>query len=187
MKYPPAADHQRKMDNQRHLAAILKLPFVALVVIPALILALGTRLDTRWDTHNPAFGVTFFVGMVLIFAGMWLLCISVYLFKTIGKGTLAPWDRTHKLVVTGPYRFVRNPMITGVVAALAGESLITGSVISGCWTATFFLANHVYFILAEEPGLEKHFGDDYREYKKKVPRWIPRQRPWAQKDAKPAD
>jgi protein-S-isoprenylcysteine O-methyltransferase Ste14 len=44
----------------------------------------------------------------------------------------------------------------------------------------FFAINHVYFILSEEPGLEKRFGQEYLEYKKNVPRWIPRLKPWNQ-------
>ena len=96
------------------------------------------------------------------------------LFARVGQGTLAPWDATRRLVAVGPYRYVRNPMITSVVMMLAGEALFFGSTVLAGWFVLFFLCNHVYFILLEEPSLELRFGASYAEYKKQVPRWLPR-------------
>ena len=85
---------------------------------------------------------------------------------------------TKKLVVVGPYRYVRNPMITGVVTILLGESAFFGSVIIASWALFFLTMNHVYFTLSEEPGLVRRFGEDYKHYMQRVPRWIPRTTPW---------
>jgi protein-S-isoprenylcysteine O-methyltransferase Ste14 len=105
----------------------------------------------------------------------------VYLFAKIGHGTLAPWDPTRNLVAVGPYRYIRNPMITGVALMLLGQALLWGSRVLGIWACIFILVNHLYFVQLEEPGLERRFGENYRAYKANVPRWIPRTRPWSEK------
>jgi protein-S-isoprenylcysteine O-methyltransferase Ste14 len=81
-------------------------------------------------------------------------------------------------VAVGPYRYVRNPMISGVVLMLIGQALYLGSSAIGIWAFIFVCINHIYFVLSEEPGLEKRFGKSYRVYKANVPRWVPRVRPW---------
>jgi protein-S-isoprenylcysteine O-methyltransferase Ste14 len=83
------------------------------------------------------------------------------------------------MVASGPYRLVRNPMISGVALMLIGQALFWGSWETAIWAAVFIVINHVYFVVLEEPGLESRFGDDYRVYKENVPRWIPRIRPWS--------
>jgi protein-S-isoprenylcysteine O-methyltransferase Ste14 len=100
------------------------------------------------------------------------------MFIRFGRGTIAPWNPTRKLVVSGLYLHVRNPMIIGVLTALLGESLIFHSVQIFTWLIAFFIINNIYFVLSEEPGLTKRFGEEYLEYKRNVPRWIPRLRPW---------
>ena len=69
-------------------------------------------------------------------AGFALWVWTVRLFARIGRGTLAPWDPTERLVVEGPYAHVRNPMITGVLAVLLGEALIFGSTAIAIWAAS---------------------------------------------------
>ncbi len=118
------------------------------------------------------------VGLVLILAGLLLVVSTIALFVDIGRGTLAPWDPTQQLVVAGPFRYVRNPMITGVAAVLLGEAALLQVVTLFVWFALFVAVNVVYIPLAEEPGLVRRFGDSYREYRRHVPRWIPRSRPW---------
>jgi len=87
-------------------------------------------------------------------------------------------DPTRRLVAVGPYRYLRNPMISGVVTMLAGEGIFLGSRVIATWGATFIALNQVYFMLFEEPGLERRFGAAYREYKSAVPRWVPKETPW---------
>ena len=103
---------------------------------------------------------------------------TVAMFLTIGKGTPAPWDPPKKLVVRGVYRYLRNPMISGVILFLLGEALLFRSWSIAGWAVLFALGNMIYMPLVEEPGLEKRFGADYRVYKENVPRWLPRRKPW---------
>jgi len=161
----------------RHLLAILLLPFLAVVALPYWLLSSWAAVDTRWDSvplewFPRAVGVALFAGGLALFG--W--CVS--LFARVGQGTLAPWDPTRKLVAVGPYRYVRNPMITSVATMLLGETIIWGSWLIGLWFLVFVLVNHVYFVLSEEPGLERRFGQSYVAYKANVPRWIPRSTPW---------
>jgi protein-S-isoprenylcysteine O-methyltransferase Ste14 len=102
--------------------------------------------------------------------------VHVRLFATVGESTLAPWDPTHRLVVLGPYRHVRNPMITGVISMLLGEAALLGSWPLLAWALGFFGVNAIYMPLVEEPGLVRRFGDDYVRYRQNVPRWLPRPR-----------
>jgi protein-S-isoprenylcysteine O-methyltransferase Ste14 len=82
------------------------------------------------------------------------------------------------LIVGGIYSHVRNPMISGVLFILIGESLVFNSRGLMIWSLLFFIINHIYFIVSEEPGLHKRFGKEYQIYKVNVPRWIPRFKPW---------
>lgn len=154
------------------------LPVTVLFVVPLTILwamggfSLGWRFMLPWDLVLVA------IGAVLMGYGLYLLSVTIQLFVNIGKGTLAPWAPTRKLVVIGPYRYVRNPMISGVLITLLGETIVFGSIGLLIWFACFFVLNHANFIFLEEPGLDRRFGEEYRRYKKNVPRWIPRLKPW---------
>jgi protein-S-isoprenylcysteine O-methyltransferase Ste14 len=152
------------------------LPLTVLVIIPAGILWGGFRIG--WGLGLPWDAVVVLAGSVIMGNGLYYLSMCIWLFINIGKGTLAPWSPTQKLVVIGPYRNVRNPMISSVLATLLGESIAFGSPGIFLEFLLFFGINHVYFLLSEEPGLEKRFGEEYRIYKRNVPRWIPRWRPW---------
>ena len=161
----------------RHLLSILLLPFLVIVVVPAWLLN-GVAGDTRWSDATLIAWLLRVVGIMLLVVGFGLFSWCVSLFARVGRGTLAPWDPTRNLVAMGPYRRVRNPMISGVALMLSGEALLWGSLALGLWVCVFILINHVYFVLSEEPGLEKRFGESYRLYKASVPRWIPRLKPW---------
>jgi protein-S-isoprenylcysteine O-methyltransferase Ste14 len=160
----------------RHLLAILVLPVVMTIVVPNWLLTRFALVDTRWAGTSALSLFVRVLGAAALIAGVALFSWCVLLFARVGRGTLAPWDPTQHLVAVGPYRYVRNPMISGVAAVLAGEALLTGSWILALWLALFVAINYAYFLLAEEPGLERRFGEPYREYKASVPRWIPRAR-----------
>jgi protein-S-isoprenylcysteine O-methyltransferase Ste14 len=166
------------MSLWRHLRAILLLPGVVTVPIPAAILAVGGA-DIGWGLDSPWGAVPVIAGAVLILLGIALWYRTVMLFASEGEGTLAPWDPTRKLVVRGPYRYVRNPMIAGVLLVLAGEAALFGSPWLLVWAGVFFAANAVWFPRVEEPGLVERFGSDYEAYRRAVPRWVPRRRPWS--------
>lgn len=164
----------------RHLLSILLLPFLVVVVVPNALLGTDAAAPLRWD--EPPLAVAWLMraaGTAAFLGGFVLFAFCVALFGKVGLGTLAPWDPTVRLVAVGPYRYVRNPMISGVAFMLAGEALLWRNGLLGLWACAFVLINHTYFLLSEEPGLERRFGQGYREYRAEVPRWIPRTRPWA--------
>jgi protein-S-isoprenylcysteine O-methyltransferase Ste14 len=156
----------------RHLASFLALPFVMGGVIPWT-LARNATID--WSSRSPAW---FAATAVVLIVGLTLFASSLYEFVTRGRGTLAPWDPPRELVVRGPYRFVRNPMITGVVIIIAGEAMLLQSRSVANWAGIFALINMIYIPLLEEPFLLQRFGDSYREYCRNVPRMFPRFTPW---------
>ncbi len=154
--------------------AILALPFVATVVVPAIILAAGG--GSARDLSGAARAATIVVGALLICAGLALFVSTVRLFATEGRGTLAPWDPPERLVVRGPYRHLRHPMITGVSLTLAGEVLVFASTAIAIELAIFVTVNLAYLPLVEEPALVRRFGADYERYMAEVGRWLPRLR-----------
>ena len=158
----------------RHGLSILLLPFMVVVVVPRWLLAAFPASDTRWVSGAPSTWLPRSAGGLLGLLGFALFVWCLALFIRVGRGTLAPWDPTRRMVAVGPYRLVRNPMICGVALMLLGQALFWGSWIAGAWACAFVLINHVYFVLLEEPGLESRFGESYREYKASVPRWVPR-------------
>lgn len=166
------------MSAWRHVLAIALLPGTAAVAVPAIILLAGEGPSIGWGLAGAGAAVPVLIGCALIAFGLALWVWTLRLFIRIGKGTLAPWDPTRHLVVEGPYSRVRNPMITAVLALLLGEAALFGSPALLVWCALFLGINWVYFVLHEEPGLERRFGDDYRAYRRNVPRWIPRRTPW---------
>ena len=162
----------------RLLSAILLLPGPAIVYIPALIFWLS--LETRWAPSFPPSNLVFMVvGIFLAGIGIILAIITVRLFKLKGgDGTPAPWDPINNFVVEGPYRYVRNPMLIGVILILSGISLLTESWLIFFWMLLFFVGYNVYTILKEEPELVDRFGSPYLKYKTEVPRWLPRITPY---------
>ena len=169
---------QKQAWATRQIRAILLLPFAVTIVIPTALVLLTRGLHIGWGWSFPFSLLPLVFGVVMITLGLALLVKTVALFASIGQGTLAPWDATRRLVVAGPYRYVRNPMITGVFAILLGEAALLGSRPVLVWFGVFVLVNLIYMPLSEEPGLERRFGEDYRVYKANVPRWLPRWTPW---------
>lgn len=170
----------------RWIQAVLLLPGTVLIVVPATILHFSADSAIREVLAEPG-SARFALAIVLAVPGAILGGWTTSLFIRFGDGTAAPWDPPQKLVVRGPYRHVRNPMISGVLFLLIAESLmfdVTGLLI---WTAVFYLGNSVYFPLVEEPGLRNRFGEDYDIYYLNVGRWIPRLTPWSPSDDSPPE
>ena len=149
----------------RHLLSILLLPTTVTIVIPYLIIVSRPATPTL---------TSLVVGTAVIAAGLPLVALTVRHFAAVGKGTLAPWDPPRRLVVRGVYRYVRNPMISGVILIVLGEAIAMRSRDVLSWAAAFVLINVIYIPLLEEGWLIERFGDDYREYRRHVPRWVPR-------------
>jgi protein-S-isoprenylcysteine O-methyltransferase Ste14 len=155
-----------------HLRDWLALPFVVTVILPFLLYTTGIHLMKI----PPA--VFKIAGMIVYAFGLSMQLYTTFLFWRYAQGTLAPWQPTQKLVIRGPYRYCRNPMITGVVVMLLGEALFFNALGIMVWACIFFAMNTMYFIFKEEPAMLARFGASYAEYKKHVPRWIPRLRPY---------
>jgi protein-S-isoprenylcysteine O-methyltransferase Ste14 len=149
----------------RHLLAIVLLPGTATIIVPALLAR---------DPEPTTLGVV--LGAPLILAGAALWAWTARLLARVGRGTLAPWDPTSRLVGRGPYAHVRNPMITGVAAVLFGEAALLGSLGVLIWALVFVAVNAIYLPLVEERGLARRFGEPYEAYRRRVPRWLPRLR-----------
>jgi protein-S-isoprenylcysteine O-methyltransferase Ste14 len=170
--------NQTTLSLGRVIASILSLPFMVTVVIP-LVLLLQTRgYKFGWKLPNPYNFLTTTGGIFLIVLGLILLGWTISLFTKVGRGTLSPWDPTEKLVIQGPYRHVRNPMILGVYLIVLGESLLLFVPSIFLWFLLFVAINLIYTPLVEERGLETRFGEVYQRYKRNVPAWIPRLKPW---------
>lgn len=161
----------------RWIIPIIVLPGTVLVFVPLAIVWL-TRNAECAASFADLDSAMFWLGVLFGIPGALFSLSAMSVFFRFGEGTAAPWDPPRRLVVAGPYRYVRNPMLTGVIALLIAESLFFQSWPLGIWAVVFAVGNAVYFPLFEEPPLLERFGDDYRVYCRNVPRWIPRIRPW---------
>ena len=148
-------------------------PIFFCIIFPYLIIA-GRHRES--EINPTAFLVV--LGGAVCLAGLVLFILSVRMLILIGNGTIMPWDPSRKLVTGSLYGYVRNPMILSLIIILAGEALLFDSIWLAVLGLAFFIINTVYFQFSEEPGLEKRFGQEYVEYKKHVPRWIPNLKPW---------
>jgi protein-S-isoprenylcysteine O-methyltransferase Ste14 len=113
-------------------------------------------------------------GMIVVAIGTVIALWCVFTFVFIGKGTPAPFDPPRKLVVRGPYRFVRNPMYIGAGMTIAGAAVYYQSLSILSYTCLFFLITHLFVVFYEEPTLRRTFGDEYEAYFGRVRRWLPR-------------
>lgn len=153
---------------------------IAMIVLPGtVVLLIPGILIWMFGIDPPGVGeARLWLAKPLLPGGLVVIGWTVASLVVHGKGTPAPWAPTKHLVVSGAYKYVRNPMIIGVLMMLTGEALLFNSDPIGLWAATFFVLNTLYFMVFEEPTLEKRFGDEYRLYKANVGRWIPRLSAW---------
>jgi protein-S-isoprenylcysteine O-methyltransferase Ste14 len=163
----------------RKCAAILG-SAVFLVLAPGFVAGLVPWWISRWQFEAPFFGIAVFpwAGGLLIALGAVGLLDSFSRFALQGLGTPAPVFPTRHLVVTGLYRFVRNPMYVAVASTILGQGLIFGNVRVLEYGAIVWLLFHLFVLGYEEPTLRRTFGDEYKLFCAEVPRWIPRLTPW---------
>jgi protein-S-isoprenylcysteine O-methyltransferase Ste14 len=135
---------------------------------------------TRWEFRHAFLGfeVPRLIGIALIVIGVCGMVDSFARFALQGLGTPAPVAPPQKLVVTGLYRYVRNPMYVAILAVIFGQALLFGDGRLAIYGAWFWVACHLYVLLYEERKLKRTFGAQYGEFRASVPRWIPRTRPW---------
>jgi protein-S-isoprenylcysteine O-methyltransferase Ste14 len=162
----------------RSLRSFIALPGVVLILIPGIILWWTKSFHLGWNLSGRMVVLPYLFGLALIGIGLLLLISTARLFAKRGKGTLAPWDPPKHLVVEGPYRYVRNPMHSGVFITLYGEGLLFGSIPILIFVTVAFVFHWFYIPLMEERWLKEKFGEQYLMYKRNVPAWIPRLKPW---------
>jgi len=126
--------------------------------------------------REPAEGWLAALAVVLFALGAVLYAGCVWSFAHHGRGTPAPIDAPRRLVVSGPYRVVRNPMYVGVLAVLAGQACWWRSGVIAAYGAAIAVAFASFVRLYEEPHLRRTFGAEYERYAARVGRWLPRWR-----------
>ena len=153
------------------------------VVAPCVLAGLIPWSMTSWEFRPAFFGLegARSVGVLLILVGLPGLVDSFARFALQGLGTPAPIAPTRNLVVTGLYRYVRNPIYVAVVAIILGQAVLMGDWRLIVYGALLWLAFHVFVVAYEEPTLERTFGREYEAFRAAVPRWIPRMTPWRSK------
>jgi len=149
---------------------------VFLVIAPGFVAGLAPWWISHWRVEAPFFGFRFFRlgGGLLIALGVIGLLDSFVRFALKGAGTPAPVFPTRHLVVTGLYRYVRNPMYVAVTSAIFGQGLVFGNVTLLAYGGLVWLLFHVFVSIYEEPALRASFGSEYESFCTEVPRWIPR-------------
>jgi protein-S-isoprenylcysteine O-methyltransferase Ste14 len=151
---------------------------------PGLVAGLGPWLLTGWRAGRPEYWAPLrAAGALLVIAGGLVLVQAFVRFVVEGLGTPAPVAPTAHLVVGGVYRYVRNPMYLAVVGTIAGQALLLsrGDLF---WYAGAVAAAMVAFVHGyEQPALRRRFGPEYEEYRRHVPGWRPRLRPWRGRSA----
>jgi protein-S-isoprenylcysteine O-methyltransferase Ste14 len=145
---------------------------------PAIVLVLVPFAITKFRVPAGEPLAQILVAAALILAGLAPLFDSMARFVVIGRGTLVPTVPTEHLVVSGLYRFVRNPMYVGVLTVIAGEALLFWNRGMIVHFAVVFLAIHLFVLFYEEPRLTRTYPVEYKRYQRNVPRWLPRLTPW---------
>ena len=135
---------------------------------------------SRWRIQAtfPGSSVFRLVGAILVIAGILVLTDSFARFALQGLGTPAPVSPPRRLVATGLYRYVRNPMYLAVVSAIVEQALFFGSLGLLAYVALLAIIVHLFVVGYEEPKLRTSFEDEYEAFCANVPRWRPRLRPW---------
>ena len=146
------------------------------VFVPCVLAGVVPWWISRWEFLPPFFDLqaTRAVGILLIVAGLPGLVDSFARFALQGLGTPAPIAPTQNLVVTGLYRYVRNPIYIAVVAVILGQAILFGDWRLMTYGGLMWLA----FLTYEEPVLAQRFETEYEDFRANVPRWIPRLSPW---------
>lgn len=149
-------------------------------VAPASVAGLGPYLVSRWHMQAPFFGlpITRVAGGCVAAAALAGLVECFLRFAIRGLGTPAPIAPPARLVVSGLYRYVRNPMYVAVIALVFGQALILGNSALLVYAFITWLAFHVFVVAYEEPALRRQFGTSFDAYRAHVPRWLPRRAGW---------
>lgn len=141
--------------------------------IVAFLVPLGIFMATRHRVVSDM-GAVRYTGLVPILLGACLSLWCVKDFVVCGQGTPAPFDPPTRLVLQGPYRYVRNPMYVGLFLVLVGEAMLYCSLFVLLYALFLVAAAHIFVVFYEEPTLRQKFGESYEQYLNSIPRWLPR-------------
>jgi protein-S-isoprenylcysteine O-methyltransferase Ste14 len=149
------------------------------VVAPGTVAGVIPWLISRWEFQQPLPGwvVAQVVGAVLVVAGL-VPPVSAFAAFVRAGGTPIPAAPTQRLVVSGYNRYVRNPMYAGLVLSIIGQALLFGNFWLLAYAATAWAVPAAFVRWYEEPTLARTFGAEYEEYRRAVPAWLPRLRPF---------
>lgn len=166
-------------SNYRRVLAVLG-SALFLVLAPGTVVGVIPWWISKWQVRAGLPGSLFvqLLGFLVLLAGILVLLDSFARFALQGIGTPAPVLPTRHLVVTGLYRYVRNPMYVGVVSAVLGQSMILQNLVLLGYAGLVWFISHLFVVTYEEPALHRTFGKEYQFYCANVPRWIPRLRAW---------
>jgi protein-S-isoprenylcysteine O-methyltransferase Ste14 len=147
--------------------------YSALFIALFLVYAPASVLSWSGIERPATLGTPQVAGMTVATLGSLLALWCIFTFATIGKGTPAPFDPPRRLVIKGPYRYVRNPMYMGAGVALAGAALFYVSLQLAIYAVLFLVVTHLFVVLYEEPTLRRSFPEEYAAYCQRVKRWWP--------------
>ncbi len=148
-----------------------------LVLAPGVVAGLVPWLLTGWESNEIWLPLRV-LGALVTAGGVAVVLHAFARFVLEGMGTPAPVAPPERLVIGGAYRHVRNPMYVAVLAAILGQALLLGQVTLLAYAAFMWLVFAAFVRLYEEPELARRFGADYDAYRRAVPAWLPRLRPW---------
>jgi protein-S-isoprenylcysteine O-methyltransferase Ste14 len=150
-----------------------------LVLEPGIVAGVVPWWLTDWQVRQPPPWFPLRIGgLILLGSGVFVLLRAFMQFVVEGLGTPAPVAPTERLVVGGLYRYVRNPMYLAVAATILGQALWLGQPLLLLYTALFLVVVAVFVHAYEEPTLHRQFGTAYETYRRAVPAWWPRRKPW---------
>jgi protein-S-isoprenylcysteine O-methyltransferase Ste14 len=150
------------------------------LLAPGVVVGLVPWALTRWQVREPLpyWAPARVLGGAVLVAGLIALVQAFVRFVVEGHGTPAPVAAPERLVVGGLYRYVRNPMYVAILAAIVGQALLLGQLGLLLYAAASWLIAAAFVRWYEEPTLTRRFGADYEAYRRAVPAWWPRLRPW---------
>jgi protein-S-isoprenylcysteine O-methyltransferase Ste14 len=165
----------RKLFLMNRLFVLVRAVIYATLFIGLVLVYVPSRLlPISGIARAPAVAAPQIAGLVLATLGgaLALWCIVTFIF--VGQGTPAPFDPPRRLVIRGPYHFVRNPMYLGACGVVAGAALYYRSLPLLAYGCALLIATHLLVVFYEEPTLTRQFGQDYEAYRQRVKRWLPR-------------
>lgn len=166
-----------KLTALKTILFMLLIPGLLLVVFPVWLMATNMALFS--------FGIMKWLAIPFWIVGTAVTIWCAWAFTVRGRGTPSPTDPPKQLVVSGLYRYVRNPIYVGVVIFLLGHVLWYPTLAILWMPIIVAVSAHLFVILYEEPHLRKTFGAGYENYRQQVPRWMPRLKGHSRQEQRP--